>query len=334
MVTFLFAFFLLSQALVAKQLKESQFENIPTLQNTTKNSSKKKRIIFLDFYNQSKKREYKWIEKSIGNSIEENISKKYKFIKIDAKIWHQYATKNNYRPNDFFDQGKISKMGVELKADGIIYGKFFVSKQQKLIITGKILSVATDEILASKTGTSEVTQKMFLISDKISNYLALNIKSLFVPSNFGAAIRSTALPGWGQFYKGRTKFGYAWSIGLGTSFLTSSILSGIFFYKQANLNDVILRYQNSIGNEDLPALFKEALEMRQSLVSFKNITQVSWIIFSGLYLLNIIDAFIFDGNYSNDVVSFDLNLSNTIVGNSIFLNKPETKIEVIARMRF
>lgn len=100
----------------------------------------KKRLVFLDFYNESNDANTKWLTNSVGDALYEFTRAKYDYTRIDNSVWRDYARKNNFEPKDFYDIEKLQKMGYALHLDGIIFGKF-ITTAQNIKITGKILSV-------------------------------------------------------------------------------------------------------------------------------------------------------------------------------------------------
>ncbi len=85
-----------------------------------------------------------------------------------------------------------------------------VEATNNLRLTAKILSVIDDEIVGEKTMTMPVSAEMFTAVEEVSQTLGDNIKNLFFPSDKGALLRGTVLPGWGHMYKERQTWGYIW----------------------------------------------------------------------------------------------------------------------------
>lgn len=108
-----------------------------------------KKLIFLDFYNESNDPNVKWLADSIGESIFELTKNKYKYVRIESKVWREYAKSQSFKPEDFYDIDNLQAIGFALKADGIIFGKFR-SSPESIEISGKILSVVDKEIVAEK----------------------------------------------------------------------------------------------------------------------------------------------------------------------------------------
>jgi hypothetical protein len=190
-----------------------------------------KKLIFLDFYNESNDANAKWLTDSIGESIFELTKNKYNYTRIENRIWREYAAANNFTPADFYNIEKLQVMGLKLKADGIVFGKF-TSSPQNVTIIGKILSVVDKDIVAEKDITVPFSSAMFEDVQDVSETLGSRIKDLFYPSDRGALWRSALLPGWGQFYKQRKTWGYIYGgvIGAGAMFSLFSLI----LWQQAN----------------------------------------------------------------------------------------------------
>jgi len=183
----------------------------------------KKRLIFLPFFNQDAKSIYTWVENSISDWIHTAAQQKFNYDKIPESEWQKYLRDKNLPPKALFDVAALSRMGRDLGADGIIFGRFYKGKvQDTLTIEGKILSVIDREILASKETTTPVTTNMLSATEDVAAYLAGRIKDLFVPTDMGALWRNALAPGWGYFYKQRTTWGYVYSGTVGTSFVVAS----------------------------------------------------------------------------------------------------------------
>ncbi|RME93259.1 MAG: hypothetical protein D6767_01395, partial [Candidatus Hydrogenedentota bacterium] len=100
-----------------------------------------KKIIFLDFYNQNADPNYRWLETNISENLHEMAKKKYRYIKISKEKWQQTARKLGFQPKDFINIKKLSLLGKNLGAHGIVFGHFYVNSNNQMKISGKILSV-------------------------------------------------------------------------------------------------------------------------------------------------------------------------------------------------
>lgn len=243
----------------------------------------RKKLIFINFYNATGNKNTAYLESSIVDSIHELIKDKYSYDRIPADVWRKYAQSREFSEADYYDQEKLQKIGAALNADGIIFGKL-TSHPDGVLITGKILSVVEKEVIAEKELVAPLNAEMFQNVKEISEVLAAKIKDLFIPSDLGALRRSAMLPGWGQFYKQRRKWGYVWGISVGTAFLTASYFTYAYLKNSS-------AYQNAGPDDDAAGLYKK-IEFNYSAMS------VAWIATAALYAFNLIDALIFDGDYN------------------------------------
>lgn len=284
----------------------------------------RKKLIFINFYNATGNKNTAYLESSIVDSIHELIKDKYSYERIPADVWRKFAQSGEFRDADYYDQQKLQKIGAQFKADGIIFGKLS-SHPDGILITGKILSVVEKEVIAEKETVAPLNAEMFQKVNEISEVLAAKIKDLFIPSDLGALRRSAMLPGWGQFYKQRRKWGYFWGISVGTAFLTSS------YFTYAYLKNYSA-YQSATPDDDPAGLYKK--------VDFNHTAMnVAWIITGTLYVFNLIDALIFEGDYGATApAKASLLPANLAIGarsqlaeNQLPLGKSEISLSIVWR---
>ncbi len=247
-------------------------------------TSKVKKLLFLDFYNETGNASYRWAKNTIPDNIDKAIKNKYRYSKISSAKWQKYVKENGYKPVDLFDEDKISAMGKALGANGIIYGKFKAdTKNNRLEISGRILSVVDAEIVAEKDKVTPISSEMFTALEEVSDYLAKNIDDLFLPSNSGALWRSSVAPGWGQFYKERNTWGYIYMGSIG-----AAVGSGLFFTTNFLIDS---RNYTNAGPDDNPdGIFQSAKTNLQ-------IATISFAVAGLFYLVNLFDAYFFQGDY-------------------------------------
>lgn len=284
----------------------------------------RKKLIFVNFYNATGNKNIAYLESSIVDSIHELIKDKYSYDRVTADEWKKFVSHNGFTEADYYDPEKLQKVGSQFHADGIIFGKLS-NHPDGVLITGRILSVIEKEVIAEKELVAPLNAQMFESVNAISEALANKIKDLFIPSNWGAVRRSALLPGWGQFYKQRKMWGYFWGISVGVAFLTSSY----FTYAYIKNNSA---YRNAGPNDDPAGLFQKA----DSTYSAMN---VMWYITGGLYLLNLIDAYFFHGDYdlenAQKAALFPENLSVTVGnfnGGAREARAPESVLQIAWRL--
>jgi hypothetical protein len=210
-----------------------------------------KKLLFLPFYNQANNVNFAWLETTIGESINDNAKTKYRYVKIDDTVFKRYFKDTGYTSADLYNREKVREIAKNLGADGVIFGEFkpdtsaalsdrastATEAPGNLIVTGKILSVIDNELVAEKTITMPVSAEMFAAVEEVSQALGENIKNLFFPSDKGAITRSAVLPGWGHMYKQRRTWGYAWG-GLFWSSVGFTVLSTVQYVRYS------LEYKN------------------------------------------------------------------------------------------
>ena len=206
-----------------------------------------KKLIFLDFYNESDDKNLQYLSNSIGDAVDAAIKDKYRYTVIPSATWKKYASENKWEAKDFYDIKKIREMGKALGADGVIYGKY-TSKEGNLDIQGVIFSVIDGEVVDKQEGQTPVSAEMFETINQVSDNLAKKIKDLFVPSDRGALVRSLIFPGWGHFYKQRRNWGYFWGgTAIAATAFTATMLT-LFIIHKAKYADYAPRvYTNTSG---------------------------------------------------------------------------------------
>ncbi|MBN8219920.1 MAG: hypothetical protein J0L53_03300 [Spirochaetes bacterium] len=260
-----------------------------------------KKLIFIDFYNESNNANAKWMVDSIGESIFELTKNKYNYTRIPNKVWRDYAAQKNFKPEDFYNTEKLQAMGYALKVDGIIFGKF-VTTEENVQISGKILSVVDKEIIAEKNVTVPFSSQMFEDVQDVSETLGSRIKDLFFPSDRGALWRSAVLPGWGQYYKQRKTWGYIYGgvIGTGAAFSLFSLIM-LQSSKRAYESyqpDHVKTPQGEFGIKDPSAAQAEFSRLENAANQWYQITLISASITFGIYLWHLFDAWFFEGSYT------------------------------------
>ncbi len=210
-----------------------------------------KKLIFLDFYNETNDQNLQFLSNSFGDGAHAAIEGKYRYTRIPSETWKKYAADKKWQNSDFFDIRKIREMGRDLGADGVIFGKFVAGKDN-LEMHGKIFSVIDGEIIGEERGNAKLDSTMFETVGKVSANLAVKIKDLFVPSDRGALWRSALLPGWGHFYKERRQWGYFWSIAAGAAFAYTLTATTVFLVYQNQYKSASPEaYRNAFGHVGL-----------------------------------------------------------------------------------
>lgn len=263
--------------------------------------AKPKKIIFLRYYNESNDKNSKYLENSISESIHELVKDKYKYERVSADATEKFLAVHNYTEADLFDTAKLQQMGLALKTDGIIFGKF-TTTPGNIKITGKILSVVDREIIAEKTIESRIDNEMLVKVDDLSESLAARIKDLFYPSDTGALWRSAVLPGWGQHYKQRKTFAYIYgglTIGAAAWTSVSLILWISANNKYYNYQPAyITTPQGQTSLLDPTAAASEFSALKAKSEQWEKITLISLGITLGIYAWQLFDAWFFDGSYA------------------------------------
>lgn len=261
-----------------------------------------KKLIFADFYNESKDQNTRWIESSIGEAMHELAKDKYKYERIPAETWKEYVKKNNYTEADLYNEDKLQKMGIALKADGIIYGKF-TSANDAIAINGKILSVVDKEVIAEKGIETPITTEMFNNVKEVSETLAARIKDLFYPSDRGAVWRSSVLPGWGQHYKQRKTFSYVYGGLIGAGFAFSAV--SFILWQSANSDyknytpEHVITPSGETGLKDPTSAKATFAELEAKSKQWEEITLMTLGITGIIYAWHLFDAWFFDGEYAS-----------------------------------
>jgi len=229
---------------------------------------------------------------------------KYTYTLVDNAAIEKFIAVNGYKGKDLYDDVKLQRMGLALRADGIIYGKFETTKGS-IKINGKILSVVDREIVAEQSFESHIDNEMLTKVDDLSETLAKRIKDLFYPSDNGALWRSTVLPGWGQYYKQRKIFGYVYG-GLtfaGAAWTTVSL----FLWIKANDNyynyrpDHIVTPQGETPLLDPTAAAAEFSRLKTQSGNWQQIFFISLAATLTIYAWQLFDAWFFDGSYAKPI---------------------------------
>lgn len=263
-----------------------------------------KRLIFMDFYNQDNDENFKWLETSIGESIHVLVKDKYVYEKIPNEKWQQYFKDNNLSSDHMFNEKTLSAMGKQFGADGVIFGRFqYNSKTSNLTINGRILSVVDGDIMADREIVTGVDNRMFTEAEKLSDYLASQIKDLFVPTDEGALWRAAVAPGWGHFYKQRPTWGYIWAGVVGVAFLYTTY--SVFVYTQSvddynnYIPENVTTPTGETGLYDYDAAQAKFKSLEDDMIAKGNSAQTAVYVLAAVYALNLIHAYFIEADIGN-----------------------------------
>ncbi len=207
-----------------------------------------KKLIFLDFHNEANDANLAFLSNSLSEAVNTAIKGKYRYSTISPAQWKKYASEKKWQPADFSDAKKIRQMGLDLGADGVIFGRF-KPVADTLELQGVILSVVDGETLAHEKSSTKQDSTMFNDIKSLAERLAAKIQDLFIPSDRGALWRAAALPGWGHFYKERRGWGYFWSIGTGSAAALTLASTTVFLvYRGKYQQSSPELYRNSAGH--------------------------------------------------------------------------------------
>lgn len=261
-----------------------------------------KRLVFLDFYNEAKDTNYQFLAASISDAAHLSIRSRYRYVKMDAQLWRDYAKRNGWQAADFYAPVKIRRMALDLGADGVIYGRF-VASAQVLQIDGAILSAVDGEILGTAQASAKPDSTMFQSIKVLAESLAGKIQDLFLPSDNGALYRASLLPGWGHFYKERPAWGYFWSVSTGTATAFTLTATTVFLvYRQQYTNASPELYRNNsgqVGYFDETAAQTEFDRLENSANSWGKLALGGLIATLTLYAANLLHAYAIPANLGN-----------------------------------
>lgn len=262
-----------------------------------------KKLIFLDFYNESNDQNYRFLATSYGNAVDQAIRGRYRYAVVPPEKWRSYAQEKQWAARDYYDQAKIRQMGRDLGADGIIYGRFVVKDDVQLVIRGRILSVVDGEILGDEEGSAKSDSTMFSTINSLAQNLAVKIKDLFVPSDRGALWRAAVLPGWGHFYKERRNWGNFWSIAVGTAATYTLVTTTLFLaYRQQYIDASPEAYRNRYGHlglYDETAAQAEFDRLERLTNQWGSLALAGVITTATLYVANILHAWLIKPDLGN-----------------------------------
>jgi TM2 domain-containing membrane protein YozV len=299
---FLILFFTARIAAAPNYFSDEPFQNRSDYKsNTPTGKGTERRIIFTNFYNESKNDDYNSLSTSIGETVYQSTKSKYVYERIDDQIWKTHASARRFKDSDFNDRDKIQEMGLALGADGIVFGKFVVTEKE-IKIHGKILAVLTREIIAEAETTIPHKANVQKEIEAFSETLSKRVRELFLPSDLGAVWRSALLPGWGQYYKGRITAGKIYGGAVGTAFVFT-MFSLVMWHSSYRTyrNYVPEHFITPQGGTELvdPRAAQEQFDKYQTQAqSWQTITLVSAGVTVAIYLWQIIDAWIFETEHS------------------------------------
>ncbi len=298
----LIMFFFMPMDMFAQGLKTDNLDRETSFESTK--ISRKialRQILFLDFYNETRNTEYKYLEKEIGESVYKATINKYAYAQIDRNTWQDYVRRSGLTASHLADREKVQMMGQALPADGVVYGKFEVL-EGKIHLSGRVLSVLSRELMGEVDVTIPISEHTSRDIHAFADRLAYQMKELFIPSDLGAMWRSALLPGWGQAYKRRETWGYIYGGAVGTGFVFS-LFSLVMWqnaysrYRNYNPDHVITPQGGTelIDPADAQAQFDRYASQAQT---WQQITLVSIGVTLAVYVWQIMDAWIFDTRHA------------------------------------
>jgi hypothetical protein len=255
-----------------------------------------RKILFLNFYNESGNREYQNLEKGVSDAVHAIAMNRYVYARIE-----NHAAVTRMKNEDFFDHQKIHAIGFPLGADGIIYGKFVVTSGG-IKVYGRVLSVFSKEILAEVETTILPSDDMNKEIQNIAAKLSQGLGEIFMPSDRGAVWRSALLPGWGQIYKHRKDVGYIYAGTVGTGFafsLFSLLMWQNAYSRYRNYNpDHVFTPQGGTELIDPASAQVQFNRYASQAQTWREITLISAGITLAIYIWQIVDAWIFDTKHA------------------------------------
>ena len=111
-----------------------------------------KKVLVLDFINIEQKTEYKYLEKSITETVKKDLKAKFAFRETEKRDWQKVAEKNYIFRSDYYTRTAAMSLGLLANQDVVIAGGFRVfNKQEVAIIKVDILiiDIAKKKVLTS-----------------------------------------------------------------------------------------------------------------------------------------------------------------------------------------
>lgn len=263
-------------------------------------------LIFLPFYNEIKTKSTEWLVKTISESLEKYCRDRYKYKRISDKkwkrYWKKYKKRNKLKKADLYRPETASEIAGYLGADGVILGRFKKKGKNSIIISGQIISVMHGDVVGESTETSTLDANLFKASEKIALDLGAKIYRMYWPTNAGALARSAIFPGWGQFYKQRPTWGYVYS----SSFVASAgfALASVIFLEKSKSHyasyspDHVVTESGKVRLANPAEAEREFANRRAGVDQWRQLSIIGLVLTASIYIINIIDAWYFDGDYS------------------------------------
>ena len=292
-------------------------------------------LIFLPFFNEIKTKSTGWLVKTISESLEKYCRNRYKYKRISDKKWKRYKKRNKLKKADLYRLETASKMAGELGADGIILGRFRKRDDSSIIISGQIISVMHGEVIGESTETSTLDANLFKASEKIALDLGAKIYRMYWPTDVGAVARSAIFPGWGQFYKQRPVWGYVYS----GSFIASAgfALASVIFLEKSKSHyksytpDHTVTQSGRVRLTNESEAEKEFASRRSSVDQWRQLSIIGLSPTASVYIISILDAWFFDGDYSKYRRNVNKRQSSTKAGKIGFQFSPPGGGAALAR---
>lgn len=198
----------------------------------------KKKILIFDFQDIAQSVKYGYLSQSIPDSMGTSFIKEGEFHLIRRDKWMGVVDDLDIDIKRSLDEDQVIAIGRALDADAVIYGNFFVVGDY-IRINSKAINLYNGEIITGIQVQGKTGLDVFDLVDEVTKKITGEVKKEFVNIEkmkkagktwFGATMRSTALPGWGQIYNDQPWKSYIiWGTGL--TIVTSTVTTHLLYEK-------------------------------------------------------------------------------------------------------
>ena len=139
-----------------------------------------KKVLIPEFVNEEKKEDYKYLEASISNAVENLLTKKFAFIQADKEKWKKVAKDNYIFEHDYFTETAAINLGLLSKQDIVISGEFKITgeKKIKIITSVRIFDLSKKEIISQFQVTGPADNRIWDSVDQIASKIADEAKTV------------------------------------------------------------------------------------------------------------------------------------------------------------
>ncbi|MDH5717936.1 MAG: hypothetical protein OEZ22_09890 [Spirochaetia bacterium] len=139
-----------------------------------------RRVLILDFVNTQNREEFGYLAVSIPDAFLEPIQATKSFDLLNRNIWQKHVKKNDYKPEEAYDEDIAIKVGAKAEADVVVIGSFSLIGSQMQMVS-KAIQISSQRVMVTKTKLTGVDSNMFTAISQLADEMSTEMKKTLPP---------------------------------------------------------------------------------------------------------------------------------------------------------